>query len=67
MAMELSRVFVNVNASFGEDKNEYGFNHNSGIISTGRIWLNVWRLMRSELTLTSYSLENTVFHALHER
>ena len=33
----------------------------------GRIVLNVWRLLRSELALTSYSFENTVFHVLHQR
>jgi DNA polymerase zeta len=34
---------------------------------TGRIILNVWRLLRGEVALTSYTFENTSFHVLHER
>ena len=37
------------------------------LVLSGRIVLNVWRLMRSELALTSYSAENLFFHVLHER
>lgn len=33
----------------------------------GRIFLNVWRLLRSEIALTSYTFENTVYHILHRR
>ncbi len=33
----------------------------------GRILLNVWRLMRSELTLTGYSFENVAFAVLKKR
>ncbi|RKP00368.1 hypothetical protein CXG81DRAFT_2697, partial [Caulochytrium protostelioides] len=35
--------------------------------TTGRMFLNVWRLMRSELTLTSYTLENAVWEVLRLR
>ena len=35
--------------------------------ASGRHVLNVWRLMRTELELSSYTLENTVFHLLHRR
>ena len=28
--------------------------------------LNVWRPLRSELSLTSYSLENVTYHLLHK-
>lgn len=34
---------------------------------SGRIFLDVWRLMRSELTLTSYTFESCVYHVLHRR
>jgi DNA polymerase zeta len=34
---------------------------------SGRIFLNVWRIMREELTLTSYSFENVSFHLLKKR
>ncbi|KAI8584678.1 hypothetical protein K450DRAFT_217450 [Umbelopsis ramanniana AG] len=33
----------------------------------GRHLLNVWRVMRSEIDLTSYRYENIVFHLLHNR
>lgn len=33
----------------------------------GRILLDVWRLMRSEIALTSYNFENMMFHVLHRR
>ena len=34
---------------------------------TGRITLNLWSIMRSELTLNQYNYENCHFHVLHER
>lgn len=33
----------------------------------GRILLDVWRLLRSEIALTSYSFENIMYHVLHRR
>lgn len=33
----------------------------------GRIFLNVWRLMRPEVALTSYTFENVMFHVVHRR
>lgn len=45
----------------------YGYTHSSGISITGRMVLNVWRIMRSEVTLNIYSFENTVYHVLHKR
>lgn len=45
----------------------WGYKKVSALYSPGRIFLNVWRLMRSQLTLTSYTLENTVFHIIHQR
>ncbi|XP_044728775.1 uncharacterized protein LOC123292259 [Chrysoperla carnea] len=34
---------------------------------TGRLFLEIWRLMRHEINLYSYSFENIYFHILHER
>lgn len=34
---------------------------------SGRIFLNVWRLLRSEIALTSYTFENVMYHILHRR
>lgn len=33
----------------------------------GRIFLNIWRLLRSEISLTSYTFENVMYHILHRR
>lgn len=33
----------------------------------GRILLDVWRLMRHEIALTSYTFENIMYHILHRR
>ena len=33
----------------------------------GRILLDVWRLMKQEIALTSYSFENISYHVLHRR
>lgn len=33
----------------------------------GRILLDVWRLLRGEIALTSYSFENCMYHILHRR
>lgn len=33
----------------------------------GRIFLDVWRLMRSEIALTSYTFENVMYHIIHRR
>lgn len=51
----------------GRDQDAWGFRKTSMISITGRVVLNVWRLMRSELDLTSYTLETMVWHVLHQR
>lgn len=33
----------------------------------GRILLDIWRLLRHEIALTSYSFENIMYHILHKR
>lgn len=38
-------------------RDEWGKTHGSGIWLTGRTVLNMWRLMRSELKLCSYTLQ----------
>ncbi|XP_033611757.1 DNA polymerase zeta catalytic subunit isoform X3 [Cryptotermes secundus] len=42
-------------------------NFHEEIRLTGRIMLNIWRLMRHEVALQSYTFENVVFHVLHQR
>ncbi|WPK26428.1 hypothetical protein PUMCH_003782 [Australozyma saopauloensis] len=62
MMARLSRVNYKGNGKFGD---RWGYTHTSVIKINGRHMLNVWRLLRLELALTSYSLENTCLHILH--
>ncbi|KAJ3091154.1 DNA polymerase zeta [Quaeritorhiza haematococci] len=64
---ELARVKSDAKTKFGKEQNPWGFRKQSTLQTTGRIFLNVWRLMKSELNLTSYTLENTAYHVLHTR
>ncbi|XP_055546251.1 DNA polymerase zeta catalytic subunit [Wyeomyia smithii] len=41
--------------------------YSAGLKIPGRILLDIWRLMRHEIALTSYSFENIVYHILHRR
>ena len=46
---------------------EYGQLHASGIHCTGRIVLNIWRILRSELKLNIYTFESCVAAVLQLR
>jgi DNA polymerase elongation subunit (family B) len=63
----ISRLKVTKSQGNDRESDEWGFKKQSTLHCPGRIILNVWRLMRSQLTLTSYTLENIVFHILHQR
>ncbi|KAI8818419.1 putative DNA polymerase zeta catalytic subunit [Fimicolochytrium jonesii] len=68
LCAELSRVKPeDANTRFGRDEDAWGANKQSYMHTTGRIFLNVWRLMRSEMNLTSYTLESIAYHVLHIR
>lgn len=60
----LSRSLNFANGKFGD---RWGYTHTSAIKINGRHMLNVWRLLNSELSLTSYTLELISFHVLHEK
>lgn len=45
----------------------HGFEYESEYKLYGRILLDVWRLLRPEIALTSYSFENCMYHILHRR
>lgn len=62
MMARLSRVQHKGNGKFGD---RWGYTHTSVIKINGRHMLNLWRLFRLELALTSYSLENVCLHILH--
>ncbi|NWU99936.1 REV3L polymerase, partial [Upupa epops] len=52
---------------FAAELDEYGSDTMSEIHIVGRIVLNVWRMMRNEVNLMSYTFENVGFHVLHQR
>ncbi|XP_013401408.1 uncharacterized protein LOC106167234 [Lingula anatina] len=54
-------------SSFSAEKDEWGADYNSEIHIAGRIVLNLWRILRHEVTLNIYSFENIAFHVLHRR
>ncbi|KAF9455997.1 hypothetical protein BDZ94DRAFT_1276753 [Collybia nuda] len=45
----------------------WGMRHTTTFKVPGRHVLNLWRIMRSELTLTSHSFEHVAFHVLQKR
>lgn len=58
----LGRVDFKGNGKFGD---RWGYTHTSVIKVNGRHMLNIWRILRLEVQLTSYSLENVCLHILH--
>ncbi|XP_006839989.1 PREDICTED: DNA polymerase zeta catalytic subunit [Chrysochloris asiatica] len=52
---------------FAAERDEYGSDTMSEINIVGRITLNLWRIMRNEVSLTNYTFENVSFHVLHQR
>jgi DNA polymerase zeta len=64
---EISRMKAQSHGRFGKDDDRWGFNHTSTIRVTGRHTINVWRAMRGELNLLGYTMENVVYHLLHQR
>lgn len=63
LLFEFSRCKFKSNGKFGD---RWGYTHTSAFKINGRHILNVWRLLRSELSLTNYSLENMSYHLLHQ-
>lgn len=45
----------------------WGARKASGLKIVGRHVLNLWRMIRGEVALLKYTLENVVYHVLHER
>ncbi|BEJ14698.1 hypothetical protein CspHIS471_0404650 [Cutaneotrichosporon sp. HIS471] len=48
-------------------KDVYSEHHTSVFKVAGRHVLNIWRILRSEVTLNIYTFENCVFHVLRQR
>ncbi|KAM9928472.1 hypothetical protein OXX80_009990 [Metschnikowia pulcherrima] len=57
-----SKVNTKGNGKFGD---RWGYTHTSSIKINGRHLFNVWRFLKEELKLTSYTLENISFQLLH--
>ncbi|PWN52328.1 putative catalytic subunit of DNA polymerase zeta UPR-1 [Violaceomyces palustris] len=64
---ELGRVISQNTGRAGGKSDNSGWTQSSALRITGRHVLNIWRLMKSELTLNLYSFENVCFHLLHKR
>jgi hypothetical protein len=60
---ELSRIPTE-KPSPGNENDKYGEEHESGIYVTGRMTINLWRRMRSELKLFSYTIGSVSRHLL---
>ena len=52
---------------FDKSKDEYGYSHASGVHIAGRIVLNIWRIMRSEVKTNIYSFEPIIYQVLQIR
>ncbi|XP_019740532.1 DNA polymerase zeta catalytic subunit isoform X2 [Hippocampus comes] len=52
---------------FAAERDEYGADTMTEIHIIGRIVLNLWRVMKTEVTLNNYTYENVAFHVLHQR
>ncbi|RZB70336.1 DNA polymerase zeta catalytic subunit [Asbolus verrucosus] len=50
-----------------DGKNSRNYDDDGSLKITGRIVLDVWRLLRHEIALQSYTFENIVYHILHQR
>ncbi|RDB28579.1 DNA polymerase zeta catalytic subunit [Hypsizygus marmoreus] len=64
---ELVDLISRATTSHSTRNDQWGMRHTSTFKVAGRHVLNLWRLMRSECTLTSYTFENVVFNVLQRR
>ncbi|XP_048842517.1 DNA polymerase zeta catalytic subunit isoform X1 [Brienomyrus brachyistius] len=68
LCQQLSRVPGDSKENrFSAERDEYGSDTMSEIHLVGRITINLWRVMKTEVTLNSYSFESVAFHVLHQR
>uniref|UniRef100_A0A3Q3BAC6 REV3 like, DNA directed polymerase zeta catalytic subunit n=1 Tax=Kryptolebias marmoratus TaxID=37003 RepID=A0A3Q3BAC6_KRYMA len=68
LCQQLSRVPGDSKENrFTAERDEYGADTMTEINIIGRVTLNLWRVMKTEVTLNNYSFENVAFHVLHQR
>ena len=66
LLMQLSKIPTEKHSN-RNDYDIYAEDHDSGIFITGKIIINVWKIMKSELKLMDYSYNNVCHHLLkHE-
>lgn len=63
LCAEFSRGRFKSNGKVGD---RWGYTHTSNIKINGRHIINVWRTLRSAMSLTSYSLESVSYQLLHQ-
>lgn len=61
----LARIQTTSKNTTGENK--WALTHTSALTVTGRHVFNIWRILRNEVNLLNYSLENVVYHTIHHR
>ncbi|XP_078322604.1 uncharacterized protein LOC111104775 [Crassostrea virginica] len=54
-------------SSFKAESDEWGADYSSEIHLAGRVILNLWRILKHEVTLNIYTFENVAHHVLHMR
>lgn len=64
---QIGRSVVHNTGRAGGKSDNYAYTQSSALRITGRHTLNLWRLMKGELTLNLYTLENVCYHLLHRR
>ncbi|KAM3602464.1 uncharacterized protein V6R79_004647 [Siganus canaliculatus] len=68
LCQQLSRVPGDSKENrFAAERDDYGADTMTEINIIGRITLNLWRVMKTEVTLNNYTFENVAFHVLHQR
>ncbi|XP_051265819.1 DNA polymerase zeta catalytic subunit isoform X2 [Dicentrarchus labrax] len=68
LCQQLSRVPGDSKENrFAAERDEYGADTMTEINIVGRVTLNLWRVMKTEVTLNNYTFENVAFHVLHQR
>jgi DNA polymerase zeta len=65
--MDIADLISRAPAKRSGGKDQWGMRHTSTFKVIGRHVLNLWRVIRVELTLNIYTFENVVFHALGRR
>jgi len=64
LATELSPA-TSLDANDGPS--QYNSDHSTDFQVEGRHIFNLWRLLRGDLNLNQYTIENVAFHLLHRR